>query len=482
MDRTRLTAGRFLRVPIGLLVVLVCLPLVTNTAANRRSSTPAHLLRDSSKSETWRIYDSSDNHIWNRLYRSLYLRVAHDGREYGSDELDPLLWDTTRHLLGGSAHSEALNCLDEFLDTRAERMISDPLKRALLQRDLWAIFDWTAQRSSTSSKDLRELQYRLAKAMRRLSLTGRQIGTLPATYDAAVAARAFATYYDPSRPEVVFLPPDLFEPGGPWIQLSIERGGMVAPAHINAFSGRSVFQVFISLPQGRKATFAYLRRLSEFPKPWIRNRRNVADVLPNPGLPQFPVGTRLALVRRMVVIDEKGNLTPTSIIESVQVRVHRTIPVEIPAGFDTDRNEARASLDVYEFRLSRAKLFSGDSGGLRAVAPAEKEFPLFQSHGTDLFDIQEAGRESIERQLRPVLGSCSSCHFRPGIHSVLSRTPDITLLRVRDVRRNLIHSSDPAYESNITREWKQTQVSWRLLRELWQMDTAASSSVSDVIK
>lgn len=470
MHRNKLTTGWLIAAPTGLLVALLSLLFVSRTAGDLRT-VPA---RDVSESVGWRIYDSDSDHIWNRLHRSLYLRVASDGREYGHDELDPLLWFWTKHLLSGSAYREALTCLDEFLDTRAERLISDPLKRALLQRDLWAVFDWTAGRSD-SPPEVRELQWRLAKVMRRLALPAEPIKALPHTYHAAVAARTFAADYDPRRPEAAFLPADLFQAGGPWVALRIERGGTVAPSHVANFSGRSVFQVFIRFPQGREATVAYLKKLSTFPKPWVRNRRGLADVLPNPKLPQFPVGTQLALVRRMVVIDEGGNLTPTSVIESVQLRVHRSIPVEIQEGFNIDRNEARASLHVYEFKLGRGKLFAAESGGLRAVVHDEKEFPVFQSHGIDLFELQKSDRESIERHLRPVLGSCSSCHFRPGIHSVLSRMPDIVILRVRDVRRNLIPSSDSVYEANIIRAWKQSQESWRLLRDMWRSEPAAPS-------
>ena len=52
-----------------------------------------------SESEKWRLYDPDPNHIWNRLYRSLYMRLGPDGREYGYDELDPLLWPSTKYLL-----------------------------------------------------------------------------------------------------------------------------------------------------------------------------------------------------------------------------------------------------------------------------------------------------------------------------------------------------------------------------------------------
>jgi hypothetical protein len=76
--------------------------------------------------------------------------------------------------------------------------------------------------------------------------------------------------------------------------------------------------------------------------------------------------------------------------------------------------------------------------------------------------------ESFERRLRPVLATCSACHFRPGIHSVLSREPDLFQLRLRDVRRDLVPAADDAREADLTKRWKLRQESWRLLRELWE--------------
>ena len=45
--------------------------------------------------------------------------------------------------------------------------------------------------------------------------------------------------------------------------------------------------------------------------------------------------------------------------------------------------------------------------------------------------------------------------------------PDITQLRLRDVRRNLVPAPSYAQEADITKTWKLKQESWRLLRELW---------------
>ena len=464
---------------VSLLALAVALPFFyKNSCGCGEAGTPT--TRSASDSAVWNVYDPDPAHVWNRLHQSLYSRVARDGREFGRDELDPLLWVETEHLLGGASNRQAAARLDEFLDTHAERLVGDPLKRAMLQRDLWAVFDWTVRRTDKPTPELRRLQSGLARVIRRLSLSSKQAGALPDTYAAAVAAGKFAAAFDPARPEAPFLPPDLFRPEGEWVQLAVAGdatptaapssifGTAVAPSHVFGVDGRSIFRILVSLPRGREATLAYLRSVAEFPRPWVRNARGGVDPQPNPRLPQFPAGTRLALVRQMFVIDERGEPSPTAVTESVQIRVHRAIPDQIPEGFSLDRDDARAALAVYEFRLSRERLFAGEAGGLRAVARDEREFPLFQSHGIDLFESEGGAFGSFERHLRPVLGSCTSCHFRPGIHSVLSRMPDIVQLRVRDVRRDLAPAPDPAREARLTHDWKMGQPSWRLLRELWE--------------
>lgn len=47
------------------------------------------------------LYDPDPQHLWNRLHRHLQVRTAADGREFGLDEVDPLLWSETRRLLSG---------------------------------------------------------------------------------------------------------------------------------------------------------------------------------------------------------------------------------------------------------------------------------------------------------------------------------------------------------------------------------------------
>ena len=132
------------------------------------------------------IYDSDTNHLWNRLNETLFERTAQDGKKFGLDELDILYWARTTNLLAGASHQQALSILDEFINTHGERLIQDPLKRALLQRDLWELFDWAAvpvpYYRAQFPKERRELQTRLAVVIRRLALTTNEIASLPDNY------------------------------------------------------------------------------------------------------------------------------------------------------------------------------------------------------------------------------------------------------------------------------------------------------------
>ena len=418
---------------------------------NLSSLTSAASERVSPDSTTWTSYDRDPNHIWNRLYRALYRRESPDGKEYGYDELDPLLWAHTKNLLTDPGNRQAIEVLDEFLVSHGERAINDPLKRAILQRDLWAVFDWTAR---VSEEPLRKsnLQNKLFEVIRRLALHSEEIAKLPDSYQAAIKSKAFLAAYDPEKNNVPFLPADLFDPNGPWVMLSARGGRPIAMEHISFFSGRSVFLIFMHLPGGRKATLDYLKSLYSFAKPWLPNPDGPGGAMPNPDLPEFPPGTELALVRKAMLIDNEGNLQPTNIVEDIQIRVHRTIPTEIMPGLNLDRNEARAALDVFEFKFSRLKLFAGESGGLRAVQVGEKEFALFRSHD---FDFEQ----------REPLAACASCHFRPGVHSMLSRG---RLEPGGSQRVEVLPSWDLNYEANSTKWWKGTQYNWGLFQGLWR--------------
>jgi hypothetical protein len=364
------------------------------------------------------IFESDSNHIWNRTYACLFVRQSADGKPYGADAIDPLLWPETRYLLTGDSHRHGMACLDEFLGSHAERAVQDPLRRAILQHDLWALFDWVAA-GEDLLKERQELEGRLAEAIHRLAITSEQVRTLPDTYDAAVAAQRFASEYDLQKPEQGFLPIDLFRSDGPWVCLSAYSNEPTAIVH---FTGRSRFLVFMRLPGGREATLAYVAKLRS-QSPLLRSQ--YADFL-NLRLSQFPVGTEVALVRQMIVINNLGKLVPTSLTESVQFRVYHSITLGTKY-LNYINGPSSHDQDFFEFRMSRQQLFAAHDGGLLGIAPSQTEFATFSTHGMDAFET----KDPIDG-LGAILGRCPACHSDSGIHSVQSRlrwmnpTPDHT--------------------------------------------------------
>src|ERR1035438_9127215 len=264
------------------------------------------------------IYDPSPAHLGNRLHSVIFVRSDIPSTGKVADALDPPLWSNSRYLLAQPSHDRVLRILDEFLQAHGERLIRDPVKRAMLQRDLWAVFDWSVAREPERpgepayTHEEQELQMRLVEVMRRIALTPEEIRALPTNYDQAVASGQFAKEYDPAHPDHPFLPTDLSDP--------------VAISHAYAFS-RSNFSIFMRLPAGRKATFDYLQSLWDLPQPWVARPDDPRheQTSENPALPQFPAATQVALVRQMLLFDNLGNLESPPITESIQFRVYRTV-------------------------------------------------------------------------------------------------------------------------------------------------------------
>jgi hypothetical protein len=392
------------------------------------------------------VYDSNPEQIWNRLFFTLFIRQYKE-RSYGADELDPLLWTETQFLLSEPSHGSALHILDEFLEAQGQNQVHDLVKKAVLEHDLWAVFDWSARRQDNYAKERRDLQIRLAEVLHRLALSKNEIASLTDNYEAAVKSGEFPQRYDPDNRGRAFLPPDLFRADGPWVCI---RGGpsLVSKLHVIEFSGRSRFVEFIRLPQGRKATLDYLHALWAYPDPW---GGEFNATVTNPGVPDFPAGTELALVRQMNLFDRAGSLVSAPITESVQIRVFGDVLTNGGPNSRHDRNAAATSQDVYEIKLDRAKFFSGKSGGLRAVRSDEQEFRMLRSFG---FDFEGAVR---------VLDDCATCHTGSGIHSVISVA---SLLKP-----SAAQMGDPEnyrYEGTATLFWKQYRYDWGLLDGYWK--------------
>ncbi|HXN18707.1 MAG TPA: hypothetical protein VN875_10275 [Candidatus Binatus sp.] len=402
------------------------------------------------------LFHPDPQHVSNRLYRELHTRSTKSGNEYGYDDLDPLLWLQTEYLLHGPSHVEAVRLLDEFLHTRAEQQIPDPVRRAILQRDLWAVFDWATPTANNEAHPERlELAARLAPILRRLSLTKGELNGLPDTYAKAIASKEFPPEYDPEQAERAFLPADLFDSHGPWVCIGTPDDEPMARMHEEYF-GRSVFFVFLRLPGGRAATLAHLNQLADMQAPLFLTNRGQGLPEWNPDVPQFPVGTELALIRKLVLPDAQGNLIVTPVVESVQIRHYRKILHDY-----SNPDELLHSQTVVEIKLDRGGLFSEEHFGLRAVTPEERAFPILMVQ-EDAFE-EKGLSEHIGRELpMRTLSTCTTeCHGRPGTESMMSLS-----FREKQVNPHLAEST-PMREAAKVIAWKQTEDDWRLLLQLW---------------
>ncbi len=376
---------------------------------------------------SWNMYDSDPDHIWNRVFRQFYRRTATDGKEYGLDELDPLLWFDTTYLLNGVSHQQAIQVLDEFLTTHAENLIENPLKRAMFQRDLLAIFDWLAFQSDSYSSQRQALETRLAQIIKRVALTKGQIMSLPDNYILTVQSNVFPANYQVDDPKAAFLPSDLFQLDSAWVPIG-RAGGPIAMAHTESFPffGRSVFLVFVRSPYGRAATFDFIHTLNTDPSH------------------AFTLGLDIALVRRMLLIDNQGSLVLSPLIETIQIRHFN--PEQI----------------FHEFELDRMRLLNGDANILNLKTDL---FMLFSSHG-DVFEISDITVQATIPEI------CKACHFEnpplpnpANIQSILSYSR--TNFPLPNNARPILVATTWTDEAEIVINWKTNHITWKSLRALW---------------
>jgi hypothetical protein len=212
---------------------------------------------------------------------------------------------------------------------------------------------------------------------------------------------------------------------------------LVAPVHTAFVKGRSVFSVHLRLPGGRTATETYLSNATKGQ------------------FAQFSEGTQIALLRRMLLIDDVGTLRPTTLTESVELRTYRK-PER-----GTEMTDVGAPA---VFVLSRKDLFADRQGGLRAVTRDEMAPYSFQARMGNLsLDPFEMPR-SIRQE--PLLQTCTGCHSRKdgrgGVYSVASS--------------NAGEPGEPLGlsgttiddQTRATMNWVRKTYTWGLIQGLWE--------------
>jgi hypothetical protein len=263
--------------------------------------------------------------------------------------------------------------------------------------------------------------------MRRVALPKEVILALPQNAFLTIAGGEYPNAYTPDQPDAVFLPADLFQPGSAWVPMGRE-GGPIAIIHTQnePFFGHSVFLVFVRAPGGRDASQDFIQSLNAEPAP------------------ETAPGMEVALVRRMLLIDDQGELVLSPLVESVQLRY-----------FSLEQH-------FYEFELDRARLLQGEGG----LVSKTEIIPTFMSHG-DVFENPD-----IPQMTAAIPDLCQACHSEdlPALNSgntrsILSYSRD--KFPLPDQTRPVLHPTTWEDEACLVMTWKRSHVTWQALEELW---------------
>jgi hypothetical protein len=370
-------------IQLGMLAVILLISLCRLQAASREQAKPAE------SSQAVSIYDPNPNHLWNRLFVTFYRQQVSSlsgGKTFthwvGPDVLDPPIGYHPRFLLDDEPFRKCDSVLDEFLSQQGAKLIQDPLKRVVLQRDLWAVFDALEQAvpgfiiTATTNTPVQEqhriiLERKLASTIRSLALSRTEIDNLPDTYAAAISSGGFSDRLESNRYN--FLPAGLFATNSTWYEVNPSDPRL---QHSFMVGGRSVFRAFIKSPVGFTNVLGdTIREFEEWSvkyQSWTQLYQTNRDAARHkePQRPEgiLPVGTQFLLLREMICLDENLQMVPTHLIESVQFRT------------SSKKGFSEQAIDR-EAELSRVLLFVNKQGGLRPVAEGELTIPGYASLG-----------------------------------------------------------------------------------------------------
>ncbi len=407
------------------------------------------------------FYSADANHLWNRLYSGLFVRTA--GGVVFDDLMDAHFSRETQQFRSGETNTAAIALLREFVENRDALGQVTPLQRAVMQRDLLAMFHFVV--SSTATPETGNLAEALVRAIRHVALTADELHKLPDNYAIAVGLPGTFADFDEAEPGRAFLPKDLLADDGAWLALEPRHDRpLAAPIHFQIFSDRSAFDLHFRHPGGRAAGEKYLDELAAFPNPFLDEKPNDAVQQHranytkggwlNPQTPQFPPGTMWALVRRAILVDTQGDLIVSPLVESVEVRVYRAL---------ADSATKPDAQTFFEWELSRRLLLG--KGGFHLMEGRDLMFsPFFNGVGTlESYTKQEPSQPLI----------CFACHSAPGIHSVNSRTLQFFTgaldfeFKANPTRPAEFRTTTHKRLDEVTAEVATKEASWQQFRRRW---------------
>ncbi|MCA9092181.1 MAG: hypothetical protein KDA68_01740 [Planctomycetaceae bacterium] len=428
------------------------------------------------------VYDADPGHLWNRLFSSFWIRKSHlpskRGKEpidriEGGDTLDFLAWAGTTYWDEPETVSRVENLLDEFLTTEGEKLIADPLKRVMLQRDLWSPFDFLmnqniARRGDSETRRKRtELCEKLARVMKRVALTREELAQLPNNYELALKSGRFdATHeYDPGRD---YLPVNLLTDADEWQELDFHRIKLSGDTetrfvflHTLEYRGRSYFRVFYRFPEGRKQLEEYLKQVDESGVNWKDSAQIGFIKLDEKKTPQIPVGTEVALLQFLMALDQDLQPVPTSIVEAVRVTVYKNVD----GTRDTTTN-TNQGFNVGKYTLKRRLAFDGMRfGGLHREPD---DFPAYRI----IFESRSTVDWGPRGRFFSLSAECRACHSdrgQVGVHSIPSLVNSASV--DTGAQLGVVHTlpqGSPSPHPARTVKWKQADESYRRLVEFFE--------------
>lgn len=370
------------------------------------------------------LYDSDPQSLTNRLFAAFYIRTSDIptkrggspvDRIEGGDGIDFLAWGGSDYWSTAETCQRLSALLDEWLADPSRHRPADPLRRAMLLRDLWAPFDFLLGRNLARVDDKPTRQRRdevcrkLAAVMRTLTLSTAEIAALPDNYAAAIRSGRFATEHD-FDPAVDYLPPRLLTDANQWQEIDFFQPSDIhediqerfVTLHTRNYKGRSYFRVFYRFPGGRPALDRYLAYLDAEGIDWKRDaQRGFVNL--RSGLTQIPVGTEVALVQFMMTLDDALRPTPTPLVESVRLRVFANVD-----GGPTPPTNTGVGMNVSEFTLKRRLLFDGLKQGGLSREPDDR--PLYRV----IFQAENAPDWGDVGRTLTLAQDCRRCHTGAG--------------------------------------------------------------------
>jgi len=371
------------------------------------------------------LFDADPGHLWNRLFATVTIRPSlipsrrggpAVARIEGGDRIEFFGWGGTTYWdeLANVAQLEGL--LDQFLGQGGEKLSTDPLKRVLLQRDMWTLFDFLMDRHIARLGDFEtrhrryELCRKLAHVIKALALPADMLDGLPNNYALAIQSGRFAATHD-FDPKRDYLPPSLLSGSDEWQELDffqarrsedVERRYVFL--HMRAFQGRSYFRVFCRFPNGRSEFENYLRELDAKGIDWRASAQH-GSIMLNADAPQLPVGTEVALLQFLIALDTNIELVPTSLVESVRLLVFKSTN-----GIADPSTNLGNGVNAAKYTLKR-RLALADSGMHQGGLHREPDdLPVYRV----LFENEAVGDWGSRGRYFKLAADCRSCHSGAG--------------------------------------------------------------------